>query len=187
MGKLEKIGAQARLGEETLAQMKAQMVPMEPRIMLDASLDLDTGGAAGLDIFHAVVGTLDAQTEELQSIFADYQNTLQQAVAVAGTLIDAGGDFDARGFDSATGGATDLARAQETAQILMSDIRDTVEAAKAAFEANLDTFVQANKATIAANVGTFQTAGANGISGDGDDVGITLTSEIGRASCRERV
>ncbi|WP_185804539.1 calcium-binding protein [Pontivivens nitratireducens] len=175
MGKLEKIGAQARLGEETLAQMKAQMVPMEPRIMLDASLDLDTGGAAGLDIFHAVVGTLDAQTEELQSIFADYQNTLQQAVAVAGTLIDAGGDFDARGFDSATGGATDLARAQETAQILMSDIRDTVEAAKAAFEANLDTFVQANKATIAANVGTFQTAGANGISGDGDDVGITLT------------
>lgn len=175
MGKLEKIGAQARLGDETLAQMKAQMVPMEPRIMLDATLDLDTGGAAGLDIFHAVVGTLDAQTEELQSIFADYQDTLEQAVSIAGTLIDAGDSFDAQGFDSATGGATDLARAQETAQILMADIRDTVEAAKAAFEVNLDTFVQANKAAIAAGIGSIQTDGADGTAGTGDDVSVTLT------------
>ncbi|WP_316014983.1 hypothetical protein, partial [Roseobacter sp. HKCCA0434] len=174
MGKHENI-AKKRLGEATLAAMKAQMVPMEPRIMLDATLDLDPGAASGLDIFHAVVGSLDAQTQELQDTFSDYQDTLTQAIEVAGGLLDAGSDFDARGFDSAVGGATDLAGAQATAEAMLADIRDTVEAAKAAFEANLDTFVQANKDSIASNIGSFDTAGSNGVRGDLDDVSITFT------------
>lgn len=74
-------GDQQALREAAPARIKVGITPVEPRILLYAALDLDPGGA-GLALFQAAIGALDAQTKELQELFA----------CVAGRLVDPAGD-----------------------------------------------------------------------------------------------
>ncbi len=133
------ISAQTR--KDALERVGREVMPVEPRILLDAVLNLDPGGA-GLEILHAVAGSLDAQQDELDDLFDTFEQTLAGSLGAGAGLFDPSGG----GAGSIEGGALSGAEA------LVADIRAAIGAASAAFEANLETFVTNQGAGISSAI-----------------------------------
>lgn len=128
--------------QAAFARIRDGITPLEPRVLLDAVLDLDPGGT-GLAMFHAVAGSLDAQAKDLKELFDTFEAELADGLGIAGGLIDPKGEGPALDADSA---------ANRAAAALMEEVRGSLGAVAAAFEARLDWFVATEAAGIASTI-----------------------------------
>jgi len=146
------------------AEIAPPIQPMEPRIMLDATLDLDPGITDSIDLFHAVFGSVDAQRQQALGEMRQLADDLNAQVGLIAPLLDIAGDsFDLQNPDldpnntleDASDDITLSEAASASADALIGDnlfgfVEQTVNSIVADLEANLDQFIADETANLVA-------------------------------------
>ncbi|WP_416896329.1 MAG: beta strand repeat-containing protein [Minwuia sp.] len=144
------------------AEIEPPIQPLEPRIMLDATLDLDPGITDTIDLFHAVFGAVDAQRQQALGEFQQFTDDLNAQVAFVAPLLDIAGDtFDLQNPnldpnntpDNTADDITVAQAASASADAAFGDnlfgfVEQTVNRIVAELESNLDQFIADETASL---------------------------------------